>query len=143
MAKRKERKDPAYIREQGKRKAYVEQERRLTFSFTKLDKTQGQTIKEWEDLGLLAVLITRTQSVGQMSTRVAYANQSIKQYSKVDFPPNSEFKKPNHIPDVTYTSMHITPNSKEVIVGYVESDVFYIVFLDKDHQFWPSTLKNT
>jgi len=143
MAKKKARKDPAYLREQGKRKAYVEQERRITFCFTKLDKTQGQTIQEWEDLGLLSSLLERTQTVGQMSTRKAYSSQSIKLYTKVDFPPNSKLKKPNHIPDVIYSSMHITPNSQEVIVGYVENDVFHIVFLDKDHHFWPSILKNT
>ena len=143
MAKKKERKDPAYLREQGKRKAYVEPQRKIKFCFTKLDRNQGQSIKQWEALGLLSTFLERTQTIGQMSTTEAFASQSIKQYTKVDFPPDSKFKKPNHIPDVTYSVIHITPNSKEVVVGYVENDVFYIVFLDKDHHFWPSKLKNT
>jgi hypothetical protein len=71
-------------------------------------------------------------------------NKYIKEYSKVDFPPNSEFKKPTHIGEVTWAVMHITANSKEVVVGYIdEDDVFYIIFLDKEHKFWPTTLKNT
>jgi hypothetical protein len=62
----------------------------------------------------------------------------IKQYTKVNFPPSSGFNEPKHIVGVTWAVMHITNTSKEVVVGYIEDDVFYIVFLDKNHEFWPS-----
>lgn len=136
MSPKKERRDPAYIREQGRREAHIKKARNISFSFTKLITTQGQKIEEWNNLGLLGNLILRMKFVGQHSTVVAIQNEFIKQYTKVNFPPNSKFKQPNHIADVTWAVMHITGTSKEVVVGYIEDDVFYIVFLDKDHEFW-------
>jgi len=51
-----------------------------------------------------------------------------------DFPVNSEFKHPNHIPpDVKWAVISI--KGKERIAGYLEDNVFHIVFLDKDHKF--------
>lgn len=137
------RKDPAYLREQGNRGAVGKRERNITFSLSKHIKGEGQSIEEWNDLGLLGKLTTQIKLVGQHPAIYVRQNQLIKEYTKVDFPPGSGFTHPKHIGDVTWAVMHITPKSKEVVVGYIEEDVFYIVFLDKDHQFWPSKLKNT
>jgi len=140
---KKERKDPAYLREQGKRAANIAKQRRITFSFTKHLLNQGQTIEQWEELELLVLLYNRLKFVGQFTAVEARQNKHIKEYTKEDFPPNSEFKRPTHITGVVWAVMHITQNSKEVVVGYIEDDVFYIVFLDAEHKFWPSSLKNT
>jgi hypothetical protein len=144
VSKKKKRKsDPAYLREQGKRNAVNKKERNITFSFSKQIKAEGQTIKEWSELGILETLILRIKNLGQHSSLIVRQKNWIKEYHKVDFPPNSGFKEPKHIIGVTWAVMHITDNSKEVAVGYIEEDVFYIIFLDKDHKFWPSNLKNT
>lgn len=137
------RKDPAYLREQGNRNAVGKRARNITFSLSRHIKGEGQSIKEWEDSGLLGNLNLQMKFVGQHSVFYVRQNKLIKEYTKVEFPPNSGFTHPKHVGDVTWAVMHITPKSKEVVVGYIEEDVFYIVFLDKDHQFWPSTLKNT
>jgi hypothetical protein len=77
--------------------------------------------------------------VGQFSTQEALQDGCIKQYTKVDFPPDSEFTSPKHIIDITWAVMHITNNSIEVVAGFLEEDVFYIIFQDKDHKFWPTS----
>jgi hypothetical protein len=143
MKKNKERRDPAYFREQGKREAQEKKKRLISFSLSKHIHAEGQSIAEWESLMLLATLIERIKFVGQFSVQEALQKKHIKQYTKVDYPPDFGFSQPKHITGVTWTVMHITQNSKEVVAGYIEDDVFYIVFLDKDHQFWPSTKKNT
>ncbi|MEY5040483.1 MAG: hypothetical protein RLZZ414_4, partial [Bacteroidota bacterium] len=51
--KKNNRKDPAYLREQGKRKAQEKKQRKISFSLTKHITTQGQTIEQWDELGLL------------------------------------------------------------------------------------------
>lgn len=140
---KKEKKDPAYIREQGKREAKAAKQRRITFSFTKHLPNQGQTIEQWRELDLLVLLYNRLKFVGQYTAVEARQSKYIKEYTKVDFPPNSEFKRPTHITDVVWAVMHVTQNSKEVVVGYIEDDVFYIIFLDAEHKFWPTSLKNT
>ncbi len=37
--------------------------------------------------------------------------------------------------------MHI--QNKECVIGHTLRNVFYVVFLDKEHGFYPSELKNT
>lgn len=144
----RERKDPAYLREQGKRGAFdTNKQRKLTFSLSMHiigeGKTKGQSFKEWEELGLLAQLMTQIKYVGQLTEFEAKQQELIKEYTKIGFPPDSKFKEPKHVNTEHWSVMHITPNSKEVAAGYIESSVFYIIFLDKEHFFWPSKLKNT
>ena len=76
-------------------------------------------------------------------TRIeATGNQIIKEYSKGEFPKNSDFTHPKHIPnDISWCSMHI--QGKECIIGYFEDNIFNIVFLDKNHRFWITEKKNT
>ncbi len=141
--KKKGNRDPAYLREQGKRNAIGNKQRNITFSFSKHIQGEGQTIGEWAELGLLKTLVVRMKYLGQHPPLYICQKQWIKEYHKVSFPPNSEFKEPKHIVGVTWAVMHITNNSKEVVAGYIEETVFYLVFLDKDHKFWPSKLKDT
>ncbi len=143
MSPKKARRDPAYLREQGTRSASPVRKRKVTFSFSKHITTQGETFKEWDEEGLLALLMERLKYIGQFSVQEALQNRAIKQYTKVSFPPNSHFIEPKHIVNVTWCVIHITETSKEVVVGFIEDDVFYLIFLDKHHRFWPSKLKNT
>lgn len=137
MPRKKDKRDPTYLREQGNREAQPKKVRKITFSYIHLIvNTEGQSLEEWEKLGLLAEMNKRLQFVGQFSCQEALQKQYLKTYTKVDFPPNSKFTQPKHIVGVEWTVMHITTNSKEVVVGYLEEDIFYIVFLDKDHNFW-------
>lgn len=142
MSKR-EKSPPTYIREQGKRGEIGNKQRNLSFSFSKHIKAEGQSIEEWGQLGLLKPLLIRIKNLGQHTALTVRQNKWIKEYHKVNFPPNSGFKEPKHIIGVTWAVMHLTDTSKEVVVGYIEDDIFYIVFLDKDHLFWPSYKKNT
>ena len=141
--RKNERSDPAYLREQGKREARGIKQRKITFCLSKHIQNQGQSIEDWERSGLLGLLFNRLKFLGQYTALEARQNQYIKEYTKVDFPPKSGFKQPTHIVNITWAVMHITTNSKEVVVGYIEEDVFYIIFLDKEHEFWPNPLKNT
>ena len=142
-AKRNERRDPAYLREQGNRSKNIQRSRLITFSLSKHIKGEGQSIEEWGDLGLLKALNLRMKYLGQLNIHEVKQAKYIKEYHKVSFPENSEFSEPKHVQNGTWAVMHLTDNSKEVVVGYIEEDVFQIVFLDKDHKFWPSKLKNT
>ena len=78
-----------------------------------------------------------------MEYQQALAQQLIKQYTKVGFPENSEFIEPRHVTPTYWAVIHITQNSKEVVVGYLdENNVFYVIFLDKEHKFWPTDIQS-
>lgn len=138
MSRKEEKKLPAYMREQGNRQAKEPRKRKITFSFSQqIDGTGGQSIRAWEEDGLLAILIERLKFLGQYSCQEALQNGYIKRYTKVGYPPHSAFPQPKHITADVWAVTHITNNSKEVVAGYIEDDVFYIIFLDKEHKFWP------
>jgi len=141
--RKKNKKDPAYLREQGERETNKNKGRNLSFSLSMHIKAEGQSIKEWSELGLLEQLFIRLKHLGQYPALTVRQKKWIKEYHKVDFPPNSKFTEPKHVSNVTWAVLHITPKSKEVVAGYIENEVFYIIFLDKEHNFWPSSLKNT
>ena len=121
-------------REQSSRKPL------LVVSFQNLDPNQGQSFQEWQDIGLAAQLLERLRQICALTPQDALAQQILKNYSKVDFPPKSKFVHPKHVPaGVTWCVMHL--QGKEVVAGYIRNNVFYIVFLDKDHEFWPTNKK--
>ena len=112
-------------RKQGHLQAVGAKKRSISFSFQYLDNTQGQSIK-----------------ISQYAVEECLRLQYIKQYTKVTFPPTSKFKEPKHVTPDNWAVIHIKPKSKEVVAGFLENDVFYIVFLDKEHDFWDTNLQD-
>ncbi len=139
----KEKKGDLYQRElkgielkQGRREPLI------VLSFRDFDRNQGQDFEDWEKENLLALAINKLREICQLTRVQATTQQMIKQYSKVDFPPSTAFEHPKHVlPDVVWCSMHI--QGKECIIGHFEDNIFHIVFLDKNHEFWISKKKNT
>lgn len=112
----------------------------IVFSLRRFDPTQGQGFEVWEQEALLAKMNWKLRDISTMTRLEATRQQVIKEYAKVDFPPNSKFRVPLATPPgVTWASMHI--QGKECVIGYFEEEpsrrfIFNIVFLDKDHEFW-------
>lgn len=77
-----------------------------------------------------------------MTLQQAVTSQIIKIYG-ANIPPKSKFFLPNHLPeDTEWASIRI--QGKERIIGFVERGfIFQIVFLDKEHLFFPSKKKHT
>ncbi len=114
----------------------------IAFSFKDFDRSQGQTFKEWEVEELLANACEKLAGISQLTVAQALQQQIIKIYTKVDFPPNSGFTHPKHVPEgVKWASIRI--QGKERIIGYFDENIFQIVFLDKEHEFWKTEKKNT
>ncbi len=131
-----------YERKRGHKSAVGFKPNTISFSWSKLDANQGQTIDDWETDKLLSKLAKRLQQIGQYEASEALALLLIKQYTKIGFPENSGFSEPKHVSPAYWAVIHLTQNSKEVVAGYVEDDVFYIVFLDKEHQFWKTDIQS-
>lgn len=112
----------------------------LVFSFKHFDPRQGQDLKEWEGEGLLSQMFERFREHCRTEPFTRCFSQTFKQYGPV--PATSHFRHPPHVPqDALWTSMHIM--GQPCVIGHMIRNVFYIVFLDKDHLFFPSQLKHT
>lgn len=125
------------IRENGlKPKKYI------VFSLRYLDKTQGQTPEMWQDEKILAKAINRIQGFCSITVVDAMQSQVLKIYGK-EIPKDSNYKHPKYLnEDIEWASLRI--QGKERIIGFVESEfIFNIVFLDMEHEFYPSKKKNT
>jgi hypothetical protein len=114
-------------------------QKEMVFSFRDFDQTQGQTFAEWQDIRLLDRMLDKLKEYSKKTVSEAQ-KASFTVYDR--FPPKSEFKPPQFIPEnVKWASLHI--QGKECIAGHLMDNTFYVVFLDKNHRFWPSILKHT
>ena len=109
------------------------------FSFQFLDRTQGQSLEEWNENGNLLKM---------NQTLLAYCNEPIKkQFNRNfkeygEFPKKSGFTPPKYIDDdVNWASLHIT--GKVVLGGFIYNNTFFIVFLDEEHKFYICEKKHT
>jgi hypothetical protein len=105
--------------------------RELVFSFRDFDPNQGQTFAEWED-----------EKLREYSRKTLPEALQARLTLYETFPPESGFRHPAFIPqDARWASLHI--QGKECVAGHILDNVFYITFLDRDHQFWITRLKHT
>lgn len=117
-----------------------EENKCFLLSFKYLDKNQGQSFSLWERENILAKAL---------ETLSGYCKKTLQsQYSKSftlygDFPPKNktDYQFPKHVPrDAKWARIHV--QGKECIAGHIHHNVFYVVFLDKDHRFWISDLQS-
>lgn len=114
----------------------------IVFGLRNLDKSQGEGYEEWESEELLSKCLSRFQGLCSMTLAESIQQQIIKIYG-AEIPENSKFKQPNHIAEGTkWASIKI--QGKERVIGFIEDNhIFQVVFLDKEHLFYPSEKKNT
>ncbi len=131
---------------QGERRG-SKSEPKVVLSFEYLDIQQGQTFKQWNDkndllkLQELGLVLNKT-TVGQ-----ALAEQIIIQYNIADskkwnennMPKVSKWKYPTTVPrnDIPWSKIEL--GRKLRVIGYLETNIFYVIFLDNSHQFFPSS----
>lgn len=108
-------------------------------SFEYLDKSQGQTFKDWEQEGLLSKMNDTLASYCKEPIHAKHGKK-FKEYG--EFPSKSGFAHPQHVAqDVNWSALHIT--GKAVLGGFISGNTFFVVFLDKEHRFWICEKKHT
>lgn len=115
-----------------------EEPKTLVFSFKDFDINQGQCFTDWHNCNLLVDLLERVRNLSTMTLTEA-EGKKFKVYG--NFPcVCKEFKHPPFVAeDAQWACFHV--KGKECVAGHVYKNVFYIVFLDKEHKFWPSKLR--
>lgn len=111
---------------------------KIVFSFKDFDNSQippGQSFEQWQKDGVLAYFLEQLTSICQWTIQEAQENGVLSIYKK--FPPDSDFKWPQHIAsDVQWAVIKKVKGQKGRVAGHVIENVFYVVFFDKDHVFW-------
>jgi hypothetical protein len=112
----------------------------LVFSFKHFDRTQGQNFEDWESNQLLSKMLNEFHGYCLRPHFAECLGSKFTVYGK--FPGVSKFKHPKQVPpDADWTRIHI--QGEPCVIGHMFQNIFYVVFLDREHQFWPSAKKHT
>lgn len=130
---------PSIVAETLKQKRSVlgQNHQNFKISFQDFDSTQkyGSGFKDWQKEGLLSHTMEVLEGYCKSPLLTQVDGKKFTIYG--DFPPKekTKFSFPNHVPeDARWGRIHI--NGKSVIVGHIVNDTFYLVFLDKGHNFY-------
>lgn len=127
---------------QGRKVTDEIEEKHLVFSFKYLDETQGSTINEWEKLELWGTTIDKIRNYCKMTRIAACQGQGNSMTVYGDFPhlKRTDFTHPPSIPeDAKWASVHIM--GKRVLAGHIYDNLFFVVFLDANHNFYKTKRK--
>jgi len=110
----------------------------ILFSFRHLDQTQAHTMQEWHDLGLLPQMFETFRNYSTQKMASAFSKR-FKCYGGM--PDQCEYGHPRFVPeDAKWTTMHL--QGKPCVIGHIVRNIFYVVFLDGDHRFYPTDLQD-
>jgi len=137
-----------FSRKEGTRTPKDAGEVYLHFSFRFLREEEPpknpQSLASWEAENLSSPLLNSLRHLSTVPLPKLIDQQIIKIYGK--YPPKDkcDFKEPENIPSgAHWASLRKIAGQKGRVAGFILNQIFYVVFLDKDHQFWKSELKNT
>lgn len=124
---------------------------KVLLSFEDLDIVQGQTLKQWSDAGILLKLIEVTAVLNKLTFSQAITQSLIAEYNVNDntkfsadgMPKDSEWKYPINLKQERVKWCKIRLGSTRRVIGFMKENVFHVVFLDKNHKFYPSEPNNT
>ena len=120
---------------------------KIVFSFKDFDTSQippGQSPQEWQDGNLLAYMVEKFGEICKYNIVEATQQNLIKIYG--EFPGNSDFKYPRTViqdKKIKWAVIMNIKGQKSRVAGHIIDNIFYVVFLDKEHKFFLSQLKNT
>lgn len=115
----------------------------MLFSFKDFQYTTqippGQTYEAWQEKKLLAYMLTKFGYICNQNRIEAESKKFITVYG--DFPSNSKFRNPFPDSELEWAVIKNIKGQKSRVAGYIEGHIFYIVFLDENHLFYPSSKK--
>ncbi|EOC1429089.1 hypothetical protein ACI1AD_004397 [Cronobacter dublinensis] len=99
----------------------------------------GQSIKTWHDDGSLPDLIDKLTYLTSNGITKVITDGVFTNYSRFPEAAVNEFKCPDGISeDEDWGVIKNIGGQKRRVAGFLRENIFYVVFLDRDHLFWKS-----
>ena len=113
----------------------------LVFSFEYFDNDQippGQTFLDWENEGTLSAFLERLKHLSSMNRVTAQQGKRSPLEIYGEFPLNSDFRLPRFsIPEGSeWGTIRYIGGQLCRAAGFIIGNIFYVVFLDKNHKFY-------
>ena len=117
----------------------------MVFSFKDFDIKQippGQSYDTWQEDKLLAYMLIKFGHICALNIVEAQQEKALKIYG--DFPEKTDFKAPQHITDdVNWAVIMDINGQKGRVAGHIIDNIFYVVFLDREHRFYITEKRHT
>jgi hypothetical protein len=118
-------------------------------SFENLDIQQGQTLMDWNKSGIALPLLNVVAALSKITYSQAITDGLVTEYDDQakfgsdNMPKSSKWKYPVTIssPDIKWCKIRL--GSTRRVIGFMKGNVFHAVFLDENHEFYPTEPKNT
>lgn len=123
--------------------------KKIVISYLYLDRAQGQTLEDWNRVeGLLLRWENIIHHLNTQTVAQALANQIIVRYNNLEvdesnMPKKSKWKYPKHLNHLDIVWCKIVIMQLVRVIGFLDDNVFYVVFLDQNHEFYPTEPRNT
>ncbi len=130
---------------------------KFSFKYFTFGDDYGESFEEWQKENILADLNNKLKSFSEKKKTELILDRTLELYE--NYPNDSKFKKPKVLDKVDLNWGRLRINGKQRVIGFflpkydfcddnkvnykTDTDVFYVVFLDKNHQFAPCTKKHT
>ena len=126
----------------------------FSFKYYQYGNSGGQCFEEWQEDNILADLNNKLQAFSGKKVKELLVDRTLEMYNS--YPKDSKFKKPEALtfPEVKWARLRLT-GARRLIGFFLDLTVreeddnrklkmrntFYIVFLDKKHEFAPYVKK--
>ena len=145
MSQRQNKKKAEYLQNLAEKTAIVEQSGKnivFNFKFFTFGKTGGQSFEEWEHDKILSDLNNKLKEFSCKTVEELLTESKLELYTT--YPKDSKFTCPTILQcaDITWSRLRLTGRRR--LIGFFSVQdkqprkTFYVVFLDKDHDFAPS-----
>lgn len=113
----------------------------LSFSFKYFKDCDdvGQSLATWANENLLGPFVAKLHHISTVNITELQTQKSVTNYR--NFPPadNTHFTCPADLSkEENWGVIRNIGGQKQRVAGFLRDNIFYIVFLDRDHRFWPS-----
>ena len=112
----------------------------ISFSFKHFSNIDGigQSIQTWQSEALTDSLYEKLIYVTQNGITILQQEGTLTCYKR--FPSVSDFSVPGDLDEsLNWSVIKNIGGQKHRVAGFIENNVFYIVYLDRDHRFWPTS----
>lgn len=123
--------------------------KKVVISYLYLDRTQGQTLEQWDKAkGRLLRWNNIILKLNNCTPMQAFTQNIIIRYNDLDadlynMPKKSKWKFPQTLISKEVVWCKIIIMQIVRVIGFLEDNIFYVVFFDEKHEFYPTEPKNS
>lgn len=114
--------------------------------FKNIDTPPAQSINTWKDENRILDMLLALEYISSHNASEVQTNGKLTLYTE-DYPPKdkNDFPLPDKLPlgINKWGTIQNIGGQKARIAGFLKDNVFYLVYLDKEHKFYKSKLRNT